>query len=80
MKKENLSIGILRVLPKEGVSSMEHFFCMNMSTITHHSFMRWQKNSARAKKEEKAVAKVFDPFSPEVDEMDRAYMLTALSA
>lgn len=59
---------------------MEHFFCMNMSTISHHSFMRWQKNSAKVKKEEKAVAMVFDPFSLEEDDMERAFMLTALSA
>ncbi|GEM_PF-5995704 len=57
---------------------MEHFF-MNMS-ISSHSFMRWHKNSAVAKKEEKAVAKVFDPFSFDEDDMERAFMLTALSA
>lgn len=59
---------------------MEHYFFMNKSTISHHSFMCWLKNNAKIKKEEKAVAKVFDPFSSKVDEMDRTYMLTALSA
>ncbi len=59
---------------------MEHFFCMNMSTISHHSQLRRQKNGASEKKEEKAVAMVFDPFSLDEDDMEKAFMLTALSA
>jgi hypothetical protein len=62
---------------KEGVSSMEHFF--TMSTIKHHSFMRWN-NSAKAKKDEKAVTPIFDPCDLEEDSMERAFMVTALSA
>lgn len=58
---------------------MEHFF-LNMSTISHHSFMRWSKDSARNRKEEKPVTMVFDPCSFDEDSIERDFMVTAFSA
>lgn len=59
---------------------MENFFSLNMTPISHHSFMRWNKNCATTKKEEKVVAMVFDPESLEEDAMERSFMVMALSA
>ncbi|GAB4268504.1 MAG: hypothetical protein Kow0029_03940 [Candidatus Rifleibacteriota bacterium] len=58
---------------------MEHFYRLNMCTISHHSFMRWAETGA-AKKEERVVNRIFDPANFDEDSMEREFMLTALSA
>lgn len=58
---------------------MEHFYSFTMSTINHHSFMRWN-NSVKSAKKEKEVAPVFDPCSFDENAMEREFMVTALSA
>ena len=69
-----MSIHILRKIPKEQVYSMELF---NFSHINHHSFMRWTEEE---KKKDERTDKVFNPGSLPEDDMDRAFMVTALSA
>lgn len=48
--------------------------------INHHSFMRWNEEGAKPKKEEKAVCKAFYPTFVEEDAFEKSFMLTAFSA
>ncbi|MGM0601213.1 MAG: hypothetical protein ACQETH_15495, partial [Candidatus Rifleibacteriota bacterium] len=65
---------------KEGVSSMEHFNSFTMSTISHHSFMRWSKMKTVNEQKERETARFFDPTSLDEDSMERDLMITAFSA
>jgi hypothetical protein len=59
---------------------MEHFYSFTMSTISHHSFMRWSKIKTISEQKERAAARVFDPSTLEEDSMERDLMITAFSA